>query len=63
MAFYDGLLADVIAHIVQSYAGVQLDGLGAGGDRGFALAPAAETPRTAGDFELVTWLVIKERDG
>ncbi len=63
MAFYDGLLADVIAHIVQSYAGVQLDGLGAGGDRGFTLAPAAETPRTAGDFELVTWLVIKERDG
>ena len=63
MAFYDGLLSASVAQIVQAYAGVQLGGLGMGGDRGFTLAPADETPRTASDFELVTWLVIKERRG
>ena len=61
MAFYDGLLTAAIAHIVQAYAGAQLSGLGPGGDRSFTLAPATETPRTASDFELITWLVIKER--
>ena len=60
MAFYDRLLTDAIAHIVQAHAGAQLEGLALGGDRSFTLAPAAETPRTAGDFELLTWLVIKE---
>ena len=63
MAFYDGLLNAAVAHIVQAHAGIQLSGLGMGGDRNFTLAPAAETPRRASDFELVTWLVIKERDG
>ena len=61
MAFYDRLLTDAIAHIAQAHAGVQMSGLGVGGDRSFTLAPAAETPRDASDFELVTWLVIKER--
>ena len=60
MAFYDRLLTDAIAHIVQAHAGAQLDGLALGGDRSFTLAPAAETPRSASDFELLTWLVIKE---
>ena len=58
MAFYDRLLTDAIAHIVQAHAGAQLEGLALGGDRSFTLAPAAETPRSAGDFELLTWLVI-----
>ena len=61
MAFYDRLLTDAIAHIAQAHAGAQMSGLGVGGDRSFTLAPAAETPRDASDFELVTWLVIKER--
>ena len=60
MAFYDRLLTDAVAHIAQAHAGVQLAGLTLGGDRSFTLTPASETPRTPGDFELVTWLVIKE---
>ena len=61
MAHYDQLLNDAVAHIAQSSAGAQLGGLGmGGGGRGVRLTPAAETPRTAGDFELLTWLVIQE---
>ena len=63
MAFYDGLLRTSVAHIVQAFAGAQLDGLGMGGGRGVRLAPAAATPKNAGDFDLVTWLVIKEPAG
>ena len=58
MAQYDRLLTDAIAHIIQAHASAQLEGLALGGDRSFTLAPAAETPQTASDFELLTWLVI-----
>ena len=58
MAPYERLLTGAIAHIIQAHASAQLDGLALGGDRSFTLAPAAETPQTASDFELLTWLVI-----
>ena len=58
MRKYDKLLAAVIAHIRQSQAASQTRNLGRGGDRGYMLAKASETPRANIDFELVTWLVI-----
>ena len=58
MQRYDKLLTDAVAHIRQSHGKSQMRNLGRGGDRGFVLPKASETPRAAGDFELVTWLVI-----
>ena len=60
MAQYEKLLNDVIAHIRQAHANTQARQLGIGGARDFVLPSASETPRDANDFELVTWLVIKE---
>ena len=56
---YDKLLNDVIAHISQAHDATQIEGLRSGG-RGFRLPRASETPRHATDFELLTWLVIKD---
>ena len=60
MLLYNKLLNDVIAHIRQAHASTQSAQLRPGGARDFILPTAAETPDDAGDFELVTWLVIKE---
>ncbi len=60
MAQYEKLLNDVIAHIRQAHANTQAHQLSTGGARDFVLPTASETPRDASDFELVTWLVIKE---
>ena len=61
MDLYDRLLRDTIAHIRQAHAGKQTAGLRSGG-RGFVLSAASEAPAAAGDFELVTWLVIGPPD-
>ena len=57
---YETLLSACITQIRQAHHRQQAMGLGRSGDAGFKLPRAAETPRDAGDFELVTWLVIKE---
>ena len=59
MSRYDKLLTDAIAHIRQTHNSAQIEGLRSGG-RGFMLSADSNTPRAATDFELVTWLVIKE---
>ncbi len=58
MGHYDGLLNGVIAHIRQAHADTQTRNLRPGGARDFRFTPAYETPRSAADFELVTWLVV-----
>ena len=60
MAFYDKLLTDALAQIRQSHAATQSQGLRAGGRRDFVLSQASETHNIGTDFELVTWLVIKD---
>ncbi len=60
MSLYDKLLNDVIAHIRQSHNREQTAGLGLSGNSDFKLPRASESPRGATDFELLTWLVIKE---
>ncbi len=60
MSFYDKLLSDVIAHIRQAHNATQLRGLGIGGGRDFVLPKASESPNQPTDFQLVTWLVIKD---
>ena len=61
MSLYDKLLNDVIAHIRQAHNREQAAGLGLSGNADFKLPLASESPRGANDFELLTWLVIKER--
>ena len=58
MGHYDGLLNGVIAHIRQAHSDTQTRNLRPGGAREFQFPAASETPRTAADFELVTWLVV-----
>lgn len=60
MGHYEKLLSTCIAHIRQAHNRQQAAGLGLSGDAGFKLPRASEAPRGASDFELVTWLVIKE---
>ncbi|KKZ14274.1 MAG: hypothetical protein TH68_05395, partial [Candidatus Synechococcus spongiarum 142] len=60
MEHYETLLRDCIAQIRQAHHRHQATGLGRSGDADFQLARASEAPRSARDFELVTWLVIKE---
>ena len=60
MSLYDKLLTGTLAHIRQSHGATQAQGLRAGGRRDFVLPKASETPNTGMDFELVTWLVIKD---
>ena len=61
MTRYDKLLTDAIAHVRQSHAATQAQGLRLGGGRDFVLPRASETPGAGEDFELVTWLVIMPR--
>ena len=58
MGHYDGLLKGTIAHIRHAHAETQARNLRPGGDRDFRFTPASETPRSAADFELVTWLMV-----
>ena len=58
MRRYNKLLEAVIAHIRQSQTKSQMRNLGRDGDRGFVLPKESQMPSDAGDFELVTWLVI-----
>ena len=58
MSRYEKLLTDAIAHIRQSHGIVQTRGLGSGRD--FVLPKASESPNHNTDFELITWLVIKD---
>ena len=60
MAHYDKLLNDVIAHTRQAHDNTQIRHLRTGAARDFMLPTASETPGRASDFELVTWLVIKD---
>ena len=58
MKRYDDLLNGIIAHIRQARASTAAAGLGQAGSRDFVLPKASETPQGAGDFELITWLVV-----
>ena len=60
MGHYDELLNGVIAHIRQIHADTQNRNLRPGGSRDFRFTPASETPRSAFDFELITWLVMMD---
>ena len=59
MEHYNSLVNSVIAHIRQNAASAAAAGLSGAASRDFQLPRASETPRSAADFELVTWLVIK----
>ena len=60
MGPYDKLLNSVIAHIRQAHADTQNRNLRPGGARDFRFTPASEMPRSASDFELVTWLIMMD---
>ena len=60
MGRYDRLLMDSISHVRQAHNTTQLRGLGLGGSRNFKLSSVSESPRDAADFDLVTWLIIKD---
>ena len=59
MERYDALLNEATAQIRQAHVGTQARGLSLDGNPGFVLPKASETPRSADDFELVTWLVVR----
>ena len=58
MGVYERLLESAIADLRSAHDAAQRSGLGVRGDRAFVLPLAASAPRTAADFELVTWLVL-----
>ena len=58
MERYHRLLTAVVGHIRQAHDRTQRSGLGIEGSRDFVLPTASESPNSASDFELVTWLVI-----
>ena len=60
MGHYENLLNRAVGQIRQAHNRSQAAGLGRSGDAGFKLPLASEAPRSASDFELVTWLVIQE---
>ena len=60
MSLYEKLLSHVIDQIRQTHNREQTAGLGLSGDADFKLPLASEAPRNANDFELLTWLIIKE---
>ena len=57
MALYDGLLRKAVASIATTFRRRAASGLQSG--RGFVLPPEGEQVQENSDFELVTWLVIK----
>ena len=60
MARYDGFLNVVATHIAEAHHATQANGLGIGGNRDFVLPKESESPNDLDDFELVTWLVIRD---
>ena len=60
MTRYEELLTDAIAQIRQSHQATQMQNLGADGARDFVLPKESESPNDERDFDLVTWLVIKD---
>ena len=60
MSAYNKLLEDAVSHISQSHANTQTVGLGLSGGRDFVLPIASENPQTTADFDLITWLIIKD---
>ena len=59
MTRYDEQLTKAISDIRQAFARTQSRNLRPGGDRGFLLARASQTPASASNFDLMTWLVVK----
>jgi superfamily II DNA or RNA helicase len=60
MESYDGLALAAVEAIKSNYAGRALSALAV--DKGGKLADAAAQPRSEGDFELITWLIIRAGD-
>ena len=60
MESYDGLALAAVEAIKSNYAGRALSALAA--NKGGKLADAAAQPRSEGDFELITWLIIRAGD-
>ena len=58
MARYDQLLNEVMKHINRANISTQIQGMGIGGQRDFRLSAKSENSTT--DFELVTWLIIRD---
>ena len=58
MESYDTLALAAVEAIKSNYAGRALSALAA--NRGGKLADAKAQPRSEGDFELITWLIIKQ---
>ena len=61
MSAYDNLLDAAIRHVGQTYVKTQMAVMGLQGPSDFKLPKSSETPGSAEDFELVTWLVILSR--
>lgn len=61
MESYDALALAAVEAIKSNYAGRALSALA--GNRGGKLADAKAQPRSEGDFELITWLIIKPEVG
>ena len=59
MAHYEELLAKALRSIAHTFGNAQLKGLGR--QRDAVLAKGSEQPTDAGDFELVTWLVLTNK--
>ena len=59
MALYNGLVNRAITNSQSAHSRVQAAGLAGRGGRNFLLPEKAESPMSAEDFQLVTWLVIK----
>ncbi len=55
MSRINEMLKKALAHIVSAFARALAENAGA---RGFRIPPKNKQPRGAGDFELITWLVI-----
>ncbi|RKU30685.1 hypothetical protein C6497_03115 [Candidatus Poribacteria bacterium] len=59
MEHYNKLLDTVISQITLSHTETQTHALRSGRPRDAKLTPASKAPQAAGDFKLVTWLVIR----
>ena len=59
MSTYNDLLDVVVRHINRRHTSTQARNIGRAGSRDFKLSKRSETPRDINDFELVTWLILK----
>ena len=59
MALYNGLLYKAIADLQSAHSRAQTEGLRRRGGRNFRLTSKSESPASANDYELISWLVIK----